>query len=374
MGGPLQKLTMSINNVGNRTDGAPPSRRRRPLPTALFALVTLFALVAAACGSSSSGSAEAGSTETVPPVTVPASIPAGVTLRVGDQLDFLKKLLELSGQDQNLGYKVDYGNFLGGPAMLQGFQAGEIDTGFVADAPLVFAQAAGQDITGVAAWAPGKGTIGLVTAPGVQGINGWADLKGKTVIIQEGTVAQSTLLTGLNSAGLSYSDVKIQNLNLTQVAAALPSSGADAAILTEPFITNYLVDNPTAKLVAQGQDITDRVQFLIASGSALKDEGKTAALADYIQRIVKGWKWVNANPEKWAQAILVDQYKLPQDKALELVRGGGGYSVLPLPGELTGPQQTLTDLFYENQIIPKQLSAESQFDSRFNAIVEAWNS
>ena len=38
-------------------------------------------------------------------------------------------------------------------------------------------------------------------------------------------------------------------------------------------------------------------------------------------------------------------------------------------------QQALVDLFYSNQIIPKALSAEQQFDPRFNAVVEeAWNS
>ena len=332
-------------------------------------------LAAAACGSSSTSSSEAAPTETAPQVTVPQSIPAGVTLRVGDQVDFLKKLLALAGEDQGLEYSVEYSNFLGGPPMLQAFQAGEVDAGFVADAPLIFAQAADQDIKGVASWAPGQGTGGLITAPGVTDINGWGDLKGKTVIIQEGTVAQSTLLTGLASAGLQYSDVTIQNLTFTQIAQALPSSGADAAVLSEPFITNYLHDNPTAKLAARGEDITDRVQFLIASGSALKNEGKTAALADYIGRVVKSWKWVNANPEAWAQAFLVDVYKLPLDKALELVEGGGGYEVLPLPGELVEPQQTLVDLFYENQIIPKPLTAEEQFDSRFNGVVEAaWNS
>jgi sulfonate transport system substrate-binding protein len=189
----------------------------------------------------------------------------------------------------------------------------------VADAPLIFAQAAGQEITGVAAWAPGRGTIGLITAPGVTDVNGWGDLKGKTVIIQEGTVAQSTLLTGLASAGLSYDDVTIQNLAFTQIAQALPSSGADAAILSEPFITNYLAANPTAKLAAEGQDITDRVQFLIASNRAIEDEGTSAALADYIGRIVRGWNWVNQNPEAWAQAILVEQYGLPLDS-----RGAGG--------------------------------------------------
>ena len=365
---------MSINNVGYTPGGARTARRGGRLPLLAVAVLALLALVASACGSDATSAAtEAGPSETAPQVTVPDSVPAGVTLRVGDQLDFLKTLLALSGEDEDFPYKLEYGAFLGGPAMLQAFQAGEIDTGFVADAPLIFAQAAGQDITGIAAWAPGRSVISLVTAPGVTDINGWGDLKGKTVITQEGTVAQSTLLTGLASAGLSYDDVTTQNLPITQAAAALPTSGAQASILTEPFTTSYLKDNPTAKLAATGDDITDRVQFLIASSKALGDEGKTAALADFIGRVVRGWKWVSENPQAWAQKIYVEQYGLPLDAATELVTSGGGISVIPLPGELTEPQQALTDRFYEAKVIPKKIDAASQFDSRFNTVVqEAW--
>ena len=157
---------MSINNVGINSGGGRTARRRGRLPLVLVAVLSLFAVVASACGSdSASGAAEAGPTETAPQVTVPDSVPAGVTLKVGDQLDFLKTLLSLSGQDKDFTYQVDYGSFLGGPAMLQAFQAGEVDTGFVADAPLIFAQAAGQDIKGVASWAPGQSLLSLVTAP-----------------------------------------------------------------------------------------------------------------------------------------------------------------------------------------------------------------
>jgi len=362
---------MSINFVGNTAERTDPMRRRGPLTLTLLALLTLLAVVASACGSNgTTDAAAAGPAETAPQVTVPDSVPAGVTLRVGDQLDFLKTLLSISGQDQGLPYKVEYSAFLGGPAMLQGFQSGDVDTGFVADAPLIFAQAAGQEITGVTAWAPGQSTLALVTAPGVTDVNGWADLKGKTVIIQEGTVSQSTLLTGLASVGLSYSDVIIQNLPITQTVAALPGSGAAAAILTEPFTTSYLKDNPTAKVAAKGEDITDRVQFLIAANAALEDDGKTAALADYIGRIVRGWEWVNANPEAWAQKIFVEQYGLSLDRGLELVNAGGGVKVLQLPGDLDEPQQALADRFFDAQIIPKKLDAASQFDPRFNTVVQ----
>jgi sulfonate transport system substrate-binding protein len=254
--------------------------------------------------------------------------------------------------------------------MLQAFEADAVDLGFVADAPLIFAQAAGQDVVGVGAWAPGQSLLGLVTAPGVQDIHGWADLKGKTVLVQEGTVLQSTLLTGLASVGLSYGDVKTQNVPGTQISQALPGSGADAAILSEPLTSSYLAANPTAREVVRAEDLTDRVSFLISSGRALKNDAKTAAIADYLTRVVGGWEWVNANPEAWAQKTYVDLYHLTLQTGVDILKAGGGIQIIPLPGELIDPQQALADRFYDAGIIPRKIDAASEFDSRFNAVAE----
>ena len=92
-------------------------------------------------------------TTTAAAVTLPSHVPAGTTLRVGDQLDYLKTILHLAGQDKDFPYKVEYSAFVGGPPMLQAFQGGAIDAGFVGSTPLIFAQAAGQHIVAVAGWA-----------------------------------------------------------------------------------------------------------------------------------------------------------------------------------------------------------------------------
>jgi len=68
------------------------------------------------------------------PVTAPP-MPTGVTLRVGDQPDYLKTLLSLSGEDQHLPYTLTYGSFVGGPPMLQAFQADALDAGFIRTTP-----------------------------------------------------------------------------------------------------------------------------------------------------------------------------------------------------------------------------------------------
>jgi sulfonate transport system substrate-binding protein len=118
--------------------------------------------------------------------------------------------------------------------MLQAFQAGAIDVGFVADSPLIFAQAAHEDVVAVAAWAPAHSLFGLVVAPG-QAISSWASLKGKKVAYQQGTVLEAALLQGLQSAGLTLKDVSPVNLPTTQISTALEGGSVPAGILTEPL-------------------------------------------------------------------------------------------------------------------------------------------
>lgn len=360
---------MLIRFIGNRPRRRSVLPRPRRLRGVFVAVLALVALLASACGGKAGGESAA-PPDSAPQVTVPTSIPPGVTLRLGDQLDYFKNVLALSGQDKDLPYTIDYANFLGGPAMLQAFQAGEIDLGFVANTPLIFAQAAGQRIYGVAGWALGRSPYSLVAAPGVDGIKGWGDLKGKKVAFQQGTALEGAVLTGLASAGLRYQDIEPVLLPVTQGTQALEGGSVDAAILTEPFTTAYLTKNPNARKVLDTEALTDKTQFVIADQKVLGDEGKTAATADFVRRLVKAFQWVNAHPEAWAQKLYVEQYGIPLEKGVEILKSGGGVRFLELPGELTGPTQKLADLYVDAGELPTKVDVSNEFDPRFNTVVQ----
>ena len=100
--------------------------------------VVLSVVLLGACSADAStraGDADGGPTTTAAPVELPDEIPAGTTLRVGDQLDYLQTVLDLAGEDQDFPYEVEYSTFVGGPPMLQAFQGGALDTGFVGQHP-----------------------------------------------------------------------------------------------------------------------------------------------------------------------------------------------------------------------------------------------
>ncbi len=341
---------------------------------ALVLVGTLALGLTSGCSTSDASTRAAASddapTTTAAPVTVPETIPDGTTLRIGDQLDYLKVVLAVSGQDQDLPYALEFASFVGGPPMLQAFQGDKVDAGFVASTPLIFAQAAGQDIKAVAGWAPERGLGGLLSADG--SIRDWKDVKGKRIAYQRGTSAEAAVLGGLDSAGLTLDDITTVDVPITQINATLAGGSADAGLSTEPLISLYLQDHPDATLAIDADAITDRASFLIASGTTLDDDAKTAALADFTTRLVKAFAYLNDHRDQLADAVFVKQYGLTRERAQELVESGNGATeFLPLPGDIAGPQQKLADLFTAAGQIPDPLDVGPEFDSRFNDLVAA---
>jgi sulfonate transport system substrate-binding protein len=337
----------------------------------LFAVASFLAAVVLA-GCSNQASTRAGAdadapTTTATPVTVPASIPAGTVLRVGDQLDYLKTILKVGGQDQDLPYEIEWSNFIGGPPMLQAFKGGSVDAGFVASTPLIFAQAAGQDITAVAAWAPEHGLGGVITTD--KSVTDWADLEGKRIAYQRGTSAEAAVLSGLDAAGLTVDDITTVDVPITQVTAALQSGSADAGVSTEPLISAFLKDHPEASAPIGLDAITDRTSLVIASRATLDDDAKTAALADLLTRLVRSFDEIGKNRDLVIDAIFEGQYGLEPARAKELGTRSGVTTFLQLPGDLGPAQQKLADLFVAAGQIPREIDTDREFDTRFNDLI-----
>ena len=53
------------------------------------------------------------------------------------------------------------------------------------------------------------------------------------------------------------------------------------------------------------------------------------------------------------------------------MKENGGTSFVTLPGEVLKAQQTLADLFYAAGEIPAKVDVKKEFDTRYNAVVQA---
>jgi sulfonate transport system substrate-binding protein len=333
----------------------------------LVSIVSAAVLGATALTASIDVGAVAGAT--TPARTASASIPPGTVLRVGEQLKNLSTVLSLSGEDKGMPYEVQYSEFVGGPPMLQAFEGGSLDVGFIQSTPLILAQAAGQTVTAVAGWASQGSAYALVSSPGTHSITSWAGLRGKRVAFQEGTALEGALLEGLHSAGLTLSDVTPVNVPATQVAAALQGGSADAGIEVEPLLSAYLQANPTAKVITRPSTLTERADFLIADSSALADRAKSAAIADYITRLIKAYAYLDKHPSAVIQAVYEQQYGLSPARAAAVSTTVGPSTFFTLPGAMLGAQERLAILYEAADAIPSTVAVDKEFDPRFNSLV-----
>jgi NitT/TauT family transport system substrate-binding protein len=142
-----------------------------------------------------------------------------------------------------------------------------------------------------------------------QGINSIADLKGKKVAAEEGTVDHFLLLQGLKKAGLSPKDIKFVPLETGKAATAFVGGQVDAVAVFAPFTTQALK--------------------LKGSKELFSSKAFPGAISDHL---VFNRKFVDANPEK-VQAMVdswfatLDYIKANPDKANAVMAKRAGVSV-----------------------------------------------
>ncbi len=141
------------------------------------------------------------------------------------------------------------------------------------------------------------------------GINSVADLKGKKVAAEEGTVDHFLLLQGMRKAGLSPQDIQFVPLETGKAAAAFVAGQVDAVAVFAPFTTEALKRSGSKELFSS--------------------KAFPGSISDHL---VFTRKFVDANPDK-VQAMVdawfttLDYIKANQAKAYDIMAKRAGVSV-----------------------------------------------
>jgi NitT/TauT family transport system substrate-binding protein len=133
----------------------------------------------------------------------------------------------------------------------------------------------------------------IIARPGITSV---ADLKGKKVAAEQGTVDHYLLLLALKQAGLTEKDVQFTPLLTDAAAAAFVAGKVDAVGVFAPFTTTAL-GLKGSKAIATSKDfpgaIPDHLVFTADFVKAHKTE---------VQALVQTWfdtqAWIAANPDK----------------------------------------------------------------------------
>jgi len=133
------------------------------------------------------------------------------------------------------------------------------------------------------------------------GINSIADLKGKTVAAEEGTVDHFLLLLGLKKAGLGPEDIQFQPLETGQAAAAFVGGQVDAVGVFAPFTTQAL-KRPGSKELFSSKDFPGAIPDHLVFNRQYVEEHP-----EQVQATVNSWfatlDYINANRDQ-AMAIM----------------------------------------------------------------------
>jgi NitT/TauT family transport system substrate-binding protein len=129
-----------------------------------------------------------------------------------------------------------------------------------------------------------------------EGISSVADLKGKKVAAEQGTVDHYLLLLALEKAGLSESDIQFTPLLTDAAAAAFVAGQVDAVGVFAPFTTTAL-GRPGSRAIATSKDFPGAIpDHLVFAAPFVKDHPTE------VQALVRAWfdtiAWIKANPDK----------------------------------------------------------------------------
>jgi NitT/TauT family transport system substrate-binding protein len=125
------------------------------------------------------------------------------------------------------------------------------------------------------------------------GINSLADLKGKTVAVEQGTVDHFLLLLALQKAGLKGSDINLKALPTADAAAAFKAGQVDAVGAFAPFTTTAL-ERPGSKALTTSKEFPGAIPDHLVFASSF-----VAAHPTEVQAVVKSWfdtlAWIKDN-------------------------------------------------------------------------------
>jgi NitT/TauT family transport system substrate-binding protein len=150
----------------------------------------------------------------------------------------------------------------------------------------------------------------IIAAEGIKTI---ADLKGKKVAAEQGTVDHYLLLLALERAGMSASDITFTPLLTDAAAAAFVAGRVDAVGVFAPFTTTAL-ERKGSKAIATSADFPGAIPDHLVFSSEFVEQRP-----DDVQAIVQTWfdtlEWIAANKDEANQimakraGVSVDDYR-----------------------------------------------------------------
>jgi sulfonate transport system substrate-binding protein len=293
-------------------------------------------------------------------LALPAIILGSRTARAGDRvlrvgyqsssvaLTLLKAQGLLEKRLAPLGYRVSWAVFTSGPPILEALNAGDVDFAFTGEPPPIFAQAAGVPVVYAAATQPSPKSVAILTEPG-SAIKTVADLRGKRVAVAKGSSAHYLLVTAIQHAGLSYSDIQPVYLQPPDGRIALQGGSVDAWSVWDPFLAAAEVAGATILTDCTGL-MPNRAFYLSSRDFATQN---AAALAAAVAAVREIEAWEPTHIAQMAEDVSRTTGVPPAILKVWFTREKFG--VVPVTPAIVADQQHIADTFARLHLIPRSI-------------------
>ncbi len=283
---------------------------------------------------------------------------AEAVVRIGYQkfntLNILKGTGALEAALAHKGVAVRWAEFQAGPQLLEAMNAGSIDLGHAADAPSVFAQAAGVDFVYLAAEPPYPQGIAILV-PADSPLRTVAELRGRKVAIGRGWNVQYMLVRALEEAGLTYADIEpVYLTNAADARATFQSGQVDAVGLWDPFLAGAQLTG-APRVLRDGEGLSSNRTFYLAPPAFVRDRAEV--LRTVFDELKRMEAWVQDHPDEVA-GLLAPQLGVPVP-VLRLATGRRRYGVVPVDAGIVAEQQRMAEVFLSLKLIPRAIEVRN---------------
>lgn len=202
-------------------------------------------------------------------------------------------------------------------------------------------------------------------------INSIADLKGKKIAVEPGTVDHFLLLLGLDKVGLKQADIELEPLETGRAAEAFLAGQVDAVGVFAPFTTKALLRSGSKELFSSKDFPGSISDHLVVTRQMIKERPED------VQALVDSWfdtlGYIQKNPDKSYKIMAervgasVENYQeysagtklFNIEDNLKAFSSGNDMTSLPYAAK------TISKFLIESGLITKQPDLNKLFDEQF---------
>lgn len=212
----------------------------------------------------------------VPAHSAPPPLKIGISLWTGWMPWWIVNEKKLFQKHRASAQTVFFKNYL---ESAQALAAGKLDACSLTLNDTIVPASKGIDLVAVLVNDFSDGGDGILAKPGI----GFHNLKGRTVVLEEGSVSHYLLLKALDKHGLQESDVTVKNMPGDEAGAAFIAGSAEVAVTWNPFLYQA-EDSKKGKILFSSREIDGSiVDLLVFRRQVLKDRPEDA------KAILRAW-------------------------------------------------------------------------------------